>query len=105
MTDSGVAVPSLNPALLTVVVTTSPVVSHPSTGLIDAVLDSFRFAAGLRECPTLIVCDGFKLKSEGTSRRESRRSYRQGELFELLLPLCSAHSVAAMRLSRYPDKL
>lgn len=45
---------------LTVVVTTSPVPSNPSTMMLEAVLASFKRVPGLAECPLVVVCDGFR---------------------------------------------
>lgn len=44
--------------LLTVIVQTSPIPSHPSTALLEALFRSFRRVDGLLECKILIVCDG-----------------------------------------------
>ena len=44
--------------LLTVIVQTSPIPSHPSTALLEALFRSFRQVDGLRECRFIIVCDG-----------------------------------------------
>eukprot|EP00929_Paragymnodinium_shiwhaense_P083427 TRINITY_DN44454_c0_g1_i1.p1 TRINITY_DN44454_c0_g1~~TRINITY_DN44454_c0_g1_i1.p1 ORF type:complete len:429 (+),score=63.45 TRINITY_DN44454_c0_g1_i1:82-1368(+) len=45
---------------LSVLVTTSPVPSNPSTMMLEAVLASFSRVKGLADCPLVIVCDGFK---------------------------------------------
>lgn len=44
--------------LLTVIVQTSPIPSHPSTALLEALFRSFDRVDGLRECRILIVADG-----------------------------------------------
>lgn len=44
--------------LLTVIVQTSPIPSHPSTALLQALFRSFHHVKGLRECRILLVCDG-----------------------------------------------
>lgn len=44
--------------LLTVIVQTSPIPSHPSTALLQALFRSFDLLDGLRECRILIVADG-----------------------------------------------
>lgn len=47
-------------ASLTVVITTSPTPSNPSTDLLSSVLDSFRqYCTSLLECPVIIVFDTF----------------------------------------------
>jgi hypothetical protein len=45
-------------SLVTVVITTSPVVSHPSLTLLESVLKSFVFTPDLWACSKVIVCDG-----------------------------------------------
>eukprot|EP00913_Durusdinium_trenchii_P033766 g31610.t1 len=57
--------PSCSPRL-SVVITTSPVPSHPSTMMIEAVIASFQRVKGLAECPLIIVCDGFKVVKKTT---------------------------------------
>jgi len=51
---------------MSVLVTTSPVPSNPSTMMLEAVLGSFGRVAGLAECPLVIVCDGFNLCAKST---------------------------------------
>lgn len=53
---------------VTVVVTTSPVPSHPSTALLDHVVASFELA-GLSGCRLLIVCDGFCVQERPRPKR------------------------------------
>jgi hypothetical protein len=43
---------------LTVLMTSSPVQSNPSTAMIEHVMASFSNAPGLLECPKLLVLDG-----------------------------------------------
>ena len=43
---------------LTIIVTTSPIPSMPSTALLEALLKSFDNVVGLEQCRTIIVCDG-----------------------------------------------
>lgn len=50
--------------LLTVIITTSPVQSHPSSKLLEDVLDSFVRVPDLCSCKKLLVCDGFKVVSQ-----------------------------------------
>jgi hypothetical protein len=55
------------PSLLTVVVTTSPIVSHPSTLMLDTLLASFRLgASALARCSKIIVCDGYNQPDEAS---------------------------------------
>lgn len=51
---------------MTVVITTSPVPSNPSTMMIQAVINSFRRVDGLKDCPLIIVCDGFRFSEKST---------------------------------------
>mmetsp|Transcript_18366 Transcript_18366/g.52985 ORF Transcript_18366/g.52985 Transcript_18366/m.52985 type:complete len:387 (-) Transcript_18366:336-1496(-) len=44
--------------LLTVIIQTSPIPSHPSTALLDALFRSFNRVNGIRECRIIISCDG-----------------------------------------------
>jgi len=53
---------------LTVVLATSPVPSHPSTALIDHVLESFSLA-GLDKCRLVIVCDGCIVQDRARPKR------------------------------------
>ena len=46
---------------ISVVVTTSPVPSNPSTDLLERVLKSFDLIPGLQRAPKIIVCDGYKI--------------------------------------------
>jgi hypothetical protein len=68
------AVPSAVPAsvppeaVLTVIITTSPIQSHPSSKLLEDVLDSFAHIPGLDCCRKLLVCDGYKVIRETAGR-------------------------------------
>ena len=50
--------------LLTVVITTSPISTHPSTAMLEEVVGSFALVPGLRSCPTVVVFDGYKVKDQ-----------------------------------------
>ena len=52
--------------LLTIVVTTSPIRSHPSTELLERTFGTFHFAGEefAYECPKVIVCDGCRVLEE-----------------------------------------
>ena len=54
--------------LLTVIVQTSPIPSHPSTALLEALFRSFRRVDGLLESRILIVCDGCEQWGEDDSQ-------------------------------------
>ena len=48
---------------LSIILTTSPVRSNPSTALIETTLESCHYCPGLLGCPLVIVCDGYKVCS------------------------------------------
>jgi hypothetical protein len=45
---------------LTVIITTSPVQSNPSTDMFEALMESFDLVPGLTTCNKIIVCDGVR---------------------------------------------
>ena len=50
---------------LTVILCTSPVKTNPSTALIEETVGSMRhYAPELAACPTLVLCDGYKVKDQ-----------------------------------------
>ena len=57
---------------LTVIITTSAIKSHPSTELIEEVINSFKQCSGLYNTKKIIICDGFI--------PSSKSSYKQGKL-------------------------
>lgn len=68
--------------LLTIIVTTSPIKSNPSTELLERVFDTF-FHGGnafALKCRKLIVCDGCREKTEKVSKRHSnfKQAMRNG---------------------------
>jgi len=66
--------PPPNPLDLTIIITTSPIRSHPSTALLESIIDTFHYAGPeFLACPTVIVCDGHR------SRREEDLPTRPGE--------------------------
>ena len=44
---------------LTIIITTSPIKSHPSTNLLDETIESFLKVDGLNDCNKIIICDGY----------------------------------------------
>lgn len=46
---------------LTIIITTSLIKSHPSTYVIDQVIESFNFIDGLNDCKKIIICDGYQI--------------------------------------------
>ncbi len=64
--------------LLTIIITTSPIQSHPSSKLLEDVLDSFQHVPDLCSCRKLLVCDGFKVtphkhKDGGGTNNQSKK--------------------------------
>ena len=57
--------------LLTVIITTSPTQSNPSTKMLERVVASFANVPLLQACQKVIVCDGYNV-------RNSRRSHKGG---------------------------
>lgn len=51
---------------MSVLITTSPVPSNPSTMMLEAVLNTFSRVEGLSECPLILVCDGYNLCDKST---------------------------------------
>ena len=73
--------PSLHPDRLTIVLTTSPIKTHPSTRLIEEVFESIAVLAGLGECRKIIVADGVKVRERdkfrsGICTPEAMSNYR-----------------------------
>ena len=60
---------------LTVVITSSPVPSHPSDQLLEVVLRSFSLVPGLCGCRTLVVCDGCRAHAAGARPRPRQGVY------------------------------
>ena len=46
---------------LTIIITTSPIKSHPSTQLLDITINSFKLIDKLDDCKKIIMCDGYKI--------------------------------------------
>ena len=72
--------PSLHPDRLTIVLTTSPIKTHPSTRLIEEVFESIAVLAGLGDCRK-IVADGVKVRERdkfrsGICTPEAMSNYR-----------------------------
>ena len=76
--------PSNSPEMehsITVIITTSPVPSNPSTELLERVLLSFQLIPGLSQAPKIIVCDGYKVAN-------GRSNPKAGDLREALHIYC-----------------
>ena len=58
-------------ARVTVVITTSPVPSNPSTAMLSEVIASFVCAEGLADCRKIVVCDK-PLVSESKKKKTGR---------------------------------
>lgn len=88
--------------LLTVIVTTSPIKSNPSTELLERVFDTF-FHGGdafALKCPKVIVCDGCREKNEGVTKRHanSKQAMRNGIVDSQQLENYKAFKVALRKL-------
>jgi len=67
----------LRPDCITILVTTSPIPSHPSPVLLRALFASFRrHLPSLKGCPSLIVCDGYR-RADGKPQLCSEDAYNQ----------------------------
>lgn len=57
--------------LLTIIITTSPIKSNPSTVVLERSLETFEFGGSdfAYECPKVIVCDGFRPQHDGDEQR------------------------------------
>jgi len=68
--------------LLTIIVTTSPVKSHPSTELLEKVFETFKMCGQdfAYKCQKIVVCDGCRLRDESTTKKHtnSKQSMRNG---------------------------
>jgi len=68
--------------LLTIIVTTSPVKSNPSTELLQKVFDTFQFCGDdfAYKCRKVIVCDGCRQRNESTTKKHAnnKQSMRNG---------------------------
>lgn len=93
--------------ILTIVVTTSPIQSNPSTELLERTFETFRLGGGEQfiTCPKVVVCDGVRLKENGTSRKHAnaKQALRNGiatadqvenyeEFKRRLVELCQRHA-------------
>ena len=66
---------------LTIIITTSPIQSHPSTEVIDEVRNSFKLIDGLSEVHQIIVADGYLVSDtyapkSGKISREMANNYQ-----------------------------
>lgn len=67
---------------MSVLVTTSPVPSNPSTMMLQAVLSSFSRVEGLTACPLVIVCDGFRQASGKSTWKAGQITEDAAERYE-----------------------
>lgn len=68
--------------LLTVIVTTSPVRSNPSTDLLEEVFESLRLALGTESCRKIVVFDGYivhkvKCEKKGRITEDMENKYKE----------------------------
>ena len=61
--------------LLTVIVTTSPIPSMPSTALLEALISSWELTPALRDCAKIVMCDGI-----GEVNDQRKPNYKQALL-------------------------
>eukprot|EP01084_Bolivina_argentea_P319303 553824_1 len=54
---------------LTLIITTSPCPSHPSTVLLDTLFKSLRHIHGLTECNKIVMCDGYRCSNNGAKEK------------------------------------
>ena len=67
--------PLLPSRLLTIVVTTSPIRSHPSTDMLETLLRTFSLVPELAPCARVIVCDGFNVTDKPQNPKYRRRRF------------------------------
>ena len=64
--------------LLTIIVTTSPIKSHPSTEMLERTFDTFEFAGeDFLNCRKVIVCDGFRQHDTGEKVSKKHTNAKQ----------------------------
>eukprot|EP00271_Cylindrocystis_brebissonii_P013088 TRINITY_DN32670_c0_g1_i1.p1 TRINITY_DN32670_c0_g1~~TRINITY_DN32670_c0_g1_i1.p1 ORF type:complete len:295 (+),score=11.70 TRINITY_DN32670_c0_g1_i1:210-1094(+) len=83
---------------LTVVMTTSPVRSNPSTEFLEEVFESFAFVSGLIDCPKLLIFDGYEiypLKSEKRGRISADMEDKYLAYIEAVQSLVETHPAFA----------
>ena len=62
--------------VLTIIVTTSPIRSNPSTEMLEKTFDSFRCGGrDFHKCRKVIVCDGCRILEDSDDNRVSRKYY------------------------------
>lgn len=66
---------------LTIVVTTSPVISNPSTALLEHLIRSMGDVPGLRASAIIIMCDGYKVLQD-THRLHGKHTNKLGRVTE-----------------------
>jgi|ERR1712063_22042 len=67
--------------LMTVLITTSPAHTHPSTCLLDQVLETFLGVPQLIECRTIIICDGYHV-TDSVRYKKGRVTPEQAATYE-----------------------
>jgi hypothetical protein len=90
--------------LLTVLVQTSPVPSHPSAALLEALFRSFDRVDGLREATIIILCDGLGGEGEeGETEGEAPANLKHGRAPDELAARYGEHlDLLRERLDRPP---
>ena len=66
--------------LLTVIVQTSPLPSHPSTALLEALFRSFDRVKHLKDCNIIILCDGCEDEHVNDTKQIKKINYKHGSI-------------------------
>jgi len=67
------------PSFLTIIITTSPIRSHPSLDMLEETLSTFHFGGSdFQACKTIIVCDGVRRKHVGEDNKGSKARKHTG---------------------------
>ena len=71
---------------ITVILTTSPVPSNPSTDLMERVLQSLYLIPALGHAPKIIVCDGYRLAGGRSNPKAGNLDLKVGPQVEYVEP-------------------
>jgi hypothetical protein len=77
--------------MLTVIVTSSPVMSNPLTSMIEHVFETMCQVPGLADCSKILVCDGHKLmtsKTKTTQWKSGKITENQGTHYQSYIEAC-----------------
>lgn len=62
---------AVNPEHLSIILTTSPIKSHPNTYIIDCSLESILTQPSLKDVHIYIICDGAKISPHDENKYKS----------------------------------